>query len=68
MGGAPTKQKFTAVYRAFTQLDGGGINQQQYLTNILLLKLLPFTQSLACLNPNTIMQEDKATSYITKIH
>ena len=68
MGGAPAKWKFTAAHGAFTRSDGGGIDWWRYLTNILLLKLLPFTQSLACLNPNMIVQEDKATSYIVKIH
>ena len=68
MGGAPAKWKFTAAHGAFTRLDGGGIDWWRYLTNILLLKLLPFAQSLTCLNPDTIVQEDKATSHIAKIH
>ena len=68
MSGAPAKWKFTTSYGAFTRSDGGGIDWWRYLTNILIPKLLPFTQSLTCLNPDTIVQEDKATSHIAKIH
>jgi len=68
MSGALAKWKFTTLYGAFTRSDGGRIDWWRYLTNILILKLLPFTQSLTCLNLNTIMQEDKAISYIAKIH
>jgi hypothetical protein len=68
MGGAPAKWKFTTLYGAFTGSDGGGINWWQYLTNILIPKFLPFTQSLTCLNPDTIMQENKTTSHTAKIH
>ena len=68
MGGAPAKWKFTASHGAFTRSDGGGVDWWRYLTNILIPKLLPFAQSLTCLNPDTTVQEDKATSYIAKIH
>ena len=36
--------------------------------NILIPKLLLFAQSLTCLNPDIIVQEDKATTHITKIY
>jgi hypothetical protein len=43
-------------------------NRWRYLTNILILKLLLFAQSLIYLNPNTTVQENKAISYIAKIY
>ncbi len=59
--------KHTTKNRAMTQSgQKGGIDQWRYQKHILKAKLIPFAKKMKLLQPDTIVQEDKAPTYASK--
>lgn len=67
MGGRPAQWRFTADKGAFIR-SGSGIDWWRYLTCILIPLLIPFAQALTALNPDTLVQEDKAPAHTSEHH
>src|SRR5437588_5918809 len=68
MRGKPASWRFAKEHGAFKRSGGGGIDWWRYLTCVLIPKLIPFAQSLSCLESETVVQEDKAPSHTAAIH
>lgn len=68
MGGRPAQWRFTVDKGAFIRTTGSGIDWWRYLTCILIPLLIPFGQALTALNPDTLIQEDKAPSHTAEHH